>query len=58
MTRRREVVEERPVETPSQWCKRVLAEHGPPPQELVDHYHGLVSRVTAREALAGERGAS
>lgn len=44
-------------ETPEQWRDRVLAEHGPPPQQLRDFYAGLVARVRSREA-AKQAGAS
>lgn len=30
-----------PTETPEQWAERVLKEHGPPPQRVVDHVNRL-----------------
>ena len=29
------------TETPQQWAERVLQEHGPPPQRVVDHVNRL-----------------
>ena len=44
-------------ETPAEWADRVLAEHGPPPQRLVDHVRRLrreVADQTAAEMRTGE----
>lgn len=39
-------------ETAQQWADRVLAEHGPPPQRLVDHVRRLRTTTRARKRTA------
>lgn len=39
-----------PGESPDQWAKRVLAEHGPPPKTLRDLLAQLRSQVATRKA--------
>lgn len=31
-------------ETPDEWARRVLAEHGPPPKEVEDRIRSIVRR--------------
>lgn len=46
---------ERAPETPQEWARRVLAEHGPPPQSLVDHVTRLRRRHTPKATPSRER---
>lgn len=42
-----------PGETPQEWARRVLTQHGPPPARLVEHVRRLRTQVgTARKRSA------
>jgi hypothetical protein len=35
-------------ETPKEWARRVLAEHGPPPKEVEDRIRSIVRRQASK----------
>lgn len=35
-------------ETPQEWARRVLAEHGPPPKEVEDRIRSIVRRQRSK----------
>lgn len=38
----------RATETPKEWARRVLAEHGPPPKEVEDRIRSVIHRQRSK----------